>query len=65
MSPATGGPCVVHLDPGSNFKGRKNSVSWRVDQIGPIDPFSEATQAGELFSVAGQGRKPPPVKFLI
>ena len=65
VSPATDGPRVVHVDPGSDFKGRKNSVRWRVDQISPIDPIPEATQAGELFSVAGRGRKPPPVKFLI
>lgn len=40
---------------------RRQSFSRRVDELSAIDTFSEATQAGELFSATLRGRRPPPV----
>ncbi|MCO5557433.1 hypothetical protein L7F22_010997 [Adiantum nelumboides] len=58
-SPATSGS-VTQIDPGIDLKGRRKSVSRRVDEVAPVDPFFEPTQAGELFSAAVRGRRPPP-----
>lgn len=58
-SPATSGS-VTQNDPSIDLKGRRKSVSRRVDDVAPVDPFFEPTQAGELFSAAVRGRRPPP-----
>ncbi|KAH7287488.1 hypothetical protein KP509_32G058200 [Ceratopteris richardii] len=57
-SPATSGAMsqIESTDP----KGRRKSVSRRVDEVAPLDPFFEPTQAGELFSATLRGRRPPP-----
>lgn len=59
-SPATSGSSAVHVDPGFDFKTHRKSVSRRVDEAAPVDPFLEPTQAGELFSATVRGRRPPP-----
>eukprot|EP00250_Pteridium_aquilinum_P013264 c21239_g1_i1 orf=280-3999(+) len=59
-SPATSGSSVALIDQNIDLKGRRKSVSRRVDEVAPGDPFFEPTQAGELFSAAVRGRRPPP-----
>lgn len=59
-SPATSGSAVAQMDASVDLKGRRKSVSRRVDEVAPVDPFFEPTQAGELFSAIVRGRRPPP-----
>jgi hypothetical protein len=49
---------AMQLESGVNHR---NSVSHRVDEVGPLHPFFGSTQAGELFSATVRGRRPPPV----
>lgn len=62
-SPATSGSHLAQMDSSVDLKGRRKSVSRRVDEVAPVDPFFEPTQAGELFSATVRGRRPPPVSW--
>ena len=52
---------AIQVESGIDLKNHRNSVSHRVDEVGPLHPFFGSTQAGELFSATVRGRRPPPV----